>query len=455
MNNQSVRVTIVLITIVLIAIVSLIYRGANDDEFIRLMARSADMKPLEVRYREADPLYKLGQSLFYDPVLSGDRSTSCSSCHSIDKGLSDGRQNSNNLELLSTVDASTGDEVKSYRLRNSPDLWNRDHNDTKFLFWDGRLEIVDGERKIFATPFGSGLGDGFENILEVQSTFPMITEQEMKGGANKHSSETLPPPHGNKRNTYAGLTGAVPHAIHVKVVERLVGAGSYQEDWQGRYAAAFKNAFPNIETSDVNITHIGKAIGHFEELAFSSNNSAWDQFLLGDSSALSTEAKLGGKLFLGEALCSGCHSGALLSDFRFHHVGLISEPIDVLGEELDDLGRFAVTGDPQDKFRFRTPPLRNVALSAPYFHDGSTKSLRDAIKRHILISGDEGYFDQGRMRFRAAKMVGLSPLIRRTPRLNDQEVDYLIEFLRSLNGEQAPLSFIIPDEVLSNLQFKR
>ena len=427
----------------------------SEDEFIRNLARQADITPLEIRHREADPLFKLGQSLFYDPVLSGDRSTSCSTCHSLEKGLSDGRRNSNNLEFLSTVDKSSGELVRSYRLRNAPDLWNRDHNDTKFLFWDGRLEIVDGEAKIFSTPFGAAAGEGFENLLELQSTFPMITEKEMRGYPNESSSDDLPAPHASRKNTYLNVTGEIPHAIHAEVLSRLLGRGDLRDVWQLTYLSAFGEAFPDVDPNDLSIVHVGKAIGHFEELAFSSNESPWDRFMSGDSRALSEAAKRGAKIFLGEGLCSGCHSGPVFSDFRFHHVGLLSEPIEHAGQELDDLGRFAVTGDPADKFRFRTPPLRNVAQSSPYFHDGSSVTLSEAIKRHSLSGGLEGYFDQGRMRFRTVKMSGLSPLIKNAPKLNDEQVSDLVSFLSSITGQRADDNFIVPKSVISGLEFKR
>lgn len=113
---------------------------------------------------------------------------------------------------------------------------------------------------------------------------------------------------------------------------------------------------------------IAKALAAFQR-SLVSGPSALDRFLAGDKDALSAAARRGMEAFTGEANCVRCHHGPLLSDGKFYRLGVSSQ----------DKGLAAISGKPQDNYRFRTPSLRNVALTAPYMHNGSLKSLDDAV----------------------------------------------------------------------------
>lgn len=137
------------------------------------------------------------------------------------------------------------------------------------------------------------------------------------------------------------------------------------------YPRLFKAAYP-AEGGRIDVTTLAKAIASFQRTMIS-YRSPFDAFRRGDSRALSPVARRGAVTFARE--CAACHSGANLSDGQFHAV----LPVD---PEAEDRGLMEVTGRVQDDGRFRTAPLRNVALTAPYFHDGSTATLPAAIRRH-------------------------------------------------------------------------
>jgi cytochrome c peroxidase len=128
------------------------------------------------------------------------------------------------------------------------------------------------------------------------------------------------------------------------------------------YKAMFVRAFGAPASAD----NVPQALASFFR-ALTSGNSAWDRAQAGDAAALSKDAKAGEGLFL-KGGCASCHAPPTFSDFGFHALGI-----------GDDAGRFDATKDEADRGKFKTPSLRNVALTAPYFHDGHAKTLDEAI----------------------------------------------------------------------------
>ncbi|NRA38223.1 MAG: hypothetical protein HRU15_08795 [Planctomycetes bacterium] len=143
-----------------------------------------------------------------------------------------------------------------------------------------------------------------------------------------------------------------------EVVGRIEGVVKYQELFKAAYG-------DNAITSD----NIGRAIASFERTVVS-DNSAFDRYLAGDDNALSKEAMHGMQLYVGKANCIECHSGPNLTDQSFHNLGMKS----------DDIGRMKVVEVEVMNKAFKTPGLRNVALTGPYMHDGSLGSLEDVVK---------------------------------------------------------------------------
>ncbi len=120
-----------------------------------------------------------------------------------------------------------------------------------------------------------------------------------------------------------------------------------------------------------------KAIAAYERTIIS-GNTAWDRFRAGDQQALSQSAWRGWNIF--QAIkCNNCHDGVLFTDQQYHNVGI------GMDQENPDVGRFTVTKKPEDTGAFKTPTLRDISKSAPYFHDGSAKTLEEAVD--IMLAG--------------------------------------------------------------------
>jgi len=140
--------------------------------------------------------------------------------------------------------------------------------------------------------------------------------------------------------------------------------------------------------------------------------SAFDRFLSGEKDALSADARAGYELFQGEAGCIACHNGPLLSDGKFYRLGV----------SFRDEGRARVTGKKEDRYRFGTPTLRNVAQTGPYMHNGSLKTLDDVVMFYY-----RGIPRQGR--------EGLAPEIESLQDRSFSEIPLLVAFLEALTGE--------------------
>jgi cytochrome c peroxidase len=155
-----------------------------------------------------------------------------------------------------------------------------------------------------------------------------------------------------------------------------------------------------------------RAIASFERTIIS-GNAAWDRYLNGDVSALSEQAKRGEALFFSERTsCGSCHAGVNLSDERYHNVGLYTL--------YSDEGRARITMSDSDQGKFKTPSLRNIALTAPYMHDGSLETLRD-----VLL-----FFNSG-----GDHHPGKDKRIRQL-NLNEEEIEDLVAFLEALTDNE-------------------
>lgn len=144
------------------------------------------------------------------------------------------------------------------------------------------------------------------------------------------------------------------------------------------YAADFAEAYPGEPISE---DTVGRAIASFERTIIS-RTSPFDQWVQGDATAMTADQVEGFKLFVGKAKCDVCHSAPNFTDDGFHNLGLPA-----FAKEEPDLGRFAQVPLGIMKGAFKTPTLRDVELTAPYFHDGSADSLLDVIE-HYAIGGE-------------------------------------------------------------------
>jgi cytochrome c peroxidase len=137
------------------------------------------------------------------------------------------------------------------------------------------------------------------------------------------------------------------------------------------YAVAFRNAFPD-EQEPVTFDNMAKAIAAFERVLITP--SRWDEFLKGNSAALTRDEQIGFMSFR-HAGCAMCHDGPTIGATSFQQLGK-ARP----WPETADQGRFQVTQEQNDRMVFKVPSLRNVEMTAPYFHDGSVETLEEAIR---------------------------------------------------------------------------
>ena len=331
----------------------------------------------------SDAQVNLGRNLMFDKILSGNKNISCASCHHSLAGTGDGLSlpvGEGGRGLGITRDVGAGSDLVVERVpRNAPPVFNLGDNSFHTLFHDGRVTTLGGESfpSGCKTPAGLSLPDNLDNVLACQAMFPVTSGTEMAGQAGENSIAD------------AAATG------------NLAGAGGVWEQLALRlqaipeYVSMFIAAFPDeiSSASDITFAHAANAISAFEGVSWNASNSPFDQYLKGDEDALSKNARKGMNLFYkgkddGQS-CASCHSGLYQTDQSFHAIAMpqigtgrgSNSPGKSGGHE--DFGREQVTGDPADTLKFRTPTLRNVALTAPYGHGGAYNSLRAVVEHHI------------------------------------------------------------------------
>lgn len=180
------------------------------------------------------------------------------------------------------------------------------------------------------------------------------------------------------------------------------------------YAPYFKQAFG---TEAITKERVVQAIADYERTRMD-GNSPWDRWRQNrDEHAVSDEVKKGHELFFGKAKCNQCHLGENFTDSRFHNLGVGYNP---RTRKYADVGRYAVTKNPDDLGAFKTPGLRDVDKHAPYMHDGSVATLREVMD--LYNRGGE-------------RNPHLDPKVGEPLHLSDAEIDDLIAFMKALDGE--------------------
>lgn len=385
----------------------------------------------------------LGRFLFYDPIISGNRNISCATCHHPDFASADGLalgvgEGGQGLGSKRTV--GEGRDIIRRRVpRNAPALFNLGAKEFKALFHDGRLEVDPKDPSGFHTPADEDTPHGLSGILAAQALFPLTSEVEMAGqGVENEIGQALEDIYGNPWLS-----------VWAQVELRLQGNETYVEH--------FRAAFPDIETAkDIRIVHFANAVGDFINSEWRSDNSPFDQYQAGKADALTDVQLEGLDLFYGKADCASCHFGSFFTDQDFHAIAMPQiGPGKVARLEAirHDRGRGSATNRIEDRYKFRTPSLRNVALTAPYGHSGVYKTLEDVVRHHLdpvasfeqfssrdinlpahpKLSGEDSFIMQDRReRRRILKANTLQP-----KSLNDAELLALVAFLESLSEPDA------------------
>ncbi|WP_229802368.1 cytochrome-c peroxidase [Paramylibacter ulvae] len=394
----------------------------------------------------------LGQLLFYDKILSGNKNIACSTCHHPDFGTGDGLSlgiGEGGVGLGTNRHAGTGDSrIKKRIPRNAPALWNLGAKDINVMFHDGRLSFSDVYGNGLDSPAQEWLPEGFTSILAAQAIFPLVAQFEMAG--NPSENEIAGAVHDRIDAAWPIL------AKRVRVIPE--------------YGQRFVDAYRHIQTPEqVTIADIGNALASFISFEWRSMDSPFDAYLMGDETAMIPDQIAGMELFMGRGNCASCHVEPLFSDQKFYALGLPAfgpgrtRTFDFIAR---DVGKMGHSDDLADAYRFRTPMLRNVALTAPYGHNGAYPDLRGIIEHHLnpeksranwhpdlaalpdapwLAEIDFIVQQDTREMARQARAIDIKPVD-----LDDMEIDQLIAFMHALTSDTRQ-RLGIPNSVPSGL----
>jgi cytochrome c peroxidase len=290
---------------------------------------------------------QLGRHLFYDPILSANKTMSCSSCHLPEKSFTDGKA------VSTGIDGIAGK-------RSSMSLLNIAYT-TEGLFWDGRVMT-----------------------LEDQALLPVEDPIEL-------------------------------HHLWPNVIENLKS--------HAEYPSMFRKAFGINDRAEITKELAAKALAQFERTLISSGNSIFDRFQNGETDLIQDEVLDGKLLFFDEgaslnlpdAQCFHCHGTVSLNGNQFFNNGL--DPFD----QIADMGLMGVTNRIADKGKFRAPTLRNIALTAPYMHDGRFQTLEDVVRHYLKEAHASPGMDPN---------MGL--LVNSKDKFNEYHIQALVAFLHTL-----------------------
>ncbi|AJE47610.1 cytochrome-c peroxidase [Celeribacter indicus] len=394
---------------------------------------------------------RLGQLLFYDPVLSGNRNISCSTCHHPRFGTSDGLSlglGEGGVGLGPERVADPANLPEDRVPRNAPALYNLGAREYTRMFHDGRVETVDGHLRV---PVEDGFFARVSGILATQAAFPVLSPDEMGGNVNESDlSKAI------RKGRFSEQGGAWDI-----IAQRVAAIPAYR--------ARFEAVYPEIAAGRaIHFADISNAIAAFMAFEFRADDSAFDRYLRGEAD-LPPEAEAGMRLFYGEAGCAACHSGTFQTDHAFHAMGQVQIGP---GKTLDfergsrDEGRFRVTGHAGDLYAFRTPSLRNVTLTAPYGHAGAYAELRGFLVAHLAPRAAFATYDRAQavlpdlpvedwevMDSEADRAEILAAIAVEDRVLTAPQIDALMAFLAALEDDPDRLG--IPDAVPSGLPFEK
>jgi len=434
---------------------------------------------------------ELGRNLFFDHALSGVEQTSCGTCHHAAFQFTDGRAIARGVYcdfipevsiLCSDAPAEgeggnvVGVERSSpLNSRNSPTLINsalyvRQMWNGRFRFLDTSSNDVNECNPDFGFRFPSPEGDLFtRSLLTAQAHIPVVELVEMTGD-------------------FPDFTGEIEEADHLnpEVREGLTTRLDFTPAYRALFEEAYPEDRPDLRLSDLDpevgpnddlpFLAIADAMGHFQE-SLVMTDSPWDRYVLGDRDAIPDAAKRGAVAFYEDRRCSGCHAGDLLSDFVNHNIGVPQVgpgtgrfdmgDANYQGLANWDFGLEEITTNREDRFKFRTPPLRGVALTPPYMHNGCYATLESAIRHHIDPAAAYADFDMTQLEpdvaafglnpasavFDARNPVVLGPQPNQQRiDLSDDEVADLIAFLVSLTDPaMLDAASLAPETVPSGL----
>ena len=428
-------------------------------------------------------LADLGRNLFFDPIMALRGDNSCAGCHAPQFGFADsqsiaiGIRNNNVVGRLRTGPRNQ---------RRSPTLLNSAFFPA--LMWNARFSATSGDpfdnSQGFVFPLPEGTtrfpaGDvRFSHLLAAQGHLPQTELVEMTGFGGTNGADDIDP---SLYQFDDGVGIGVPgpddsgfrnEPIRERVLVELNASGNYRR--------LFGRSFSSIKSGgSINFAMVGAAIAEFE-FALTFADAPLDQFARGDRRAMSAAQKRGAILFFGRANCVACHAVAgpaneMFSDFANHRLG-VPQIAPTFGldtgnvhfdgpHEDEDFGAEQISGQRDDRYKFRTSPLRNIALAPTFFHNGSFTRLEDAIRHHLNVPLSLAAYDpavagvDGDLLLSRAPtahlLQDLDPLVARPLDLSDAEFADLVAFVGEglLDPRSTPerLLQLVPRELPSGL----
>jgi len=438
-------------------------RGDLDDQLRATLSGvgftgRVDVNLLQQRLgRSINPtLADLGRMLWFDKFTGLHSDNSCGGCHSPSRAFGDTQSIAIGIQNNNMVGPARNGPRNQ---RRAPSAVNSAFFPA--LMWNGRFSSASGD------PFDNSLGfifpppEGttrfapndptFVHLLMAHGTMPPTEMTEVAGFTGTagtlgplfdqfddgRGSPVPPPDDSGSRND----------PIRQAVLDRLNSTPAYR--------TLFGQVFPSVATGrPIDFSMFGRAIAEFEfTLIFT--NAPIDEFARGNEDAMTKSQKRGALLFFGKAGCVACHAvsgkaNEMFSDFQ-NHVAAVPQiaPYFGIGKgnvlfdgpgEDEDFGLEQVTGDPSDRYKFRTSPLRNAALQPAFFHNGAFTRIEDAIRHHLNVFDSNQHYDANAagvaqdLSYRVGPsqpvLARVDPLLANGVNLSSDEIDDLIAFVR-------------------------
>lgn len=371
----------------------------------------------------------LGRLLWFDTVAGLNNDNTCAGCHSPTNGFGD----TQSIAIGVDNNGIVGPHRRGPRnQRRTPMAVNAAFFPN--LMWNSRFASLSGD------PFDNSAGFKFPPPEGLSLSYlPQLLD----------AQAFIPP---TERTEAAGFTfPGDNYAIRAEVLRRLNSVAAYRK--------LFGEVFPEVKGgAAIDFDMFGEAIAEFEfSLVFA--DAPVDRYARGEKNALTEGQKRGALLFFGRAGCVECHkvsgrSNEMFSDFAEHVIAVpqiaprVGDPsagnviFDGPGQN-EDFGLEQVTGDPADRYKFRTSPLRNVALQPAFFHNGAFTRLEDAVRHHLDVVASVNNYDPaaagvapdliglGQLGPMSPVLARLDPLSANPIHLTDEEFRQLVDFVRS------------------------
>ena len=377
------------------------------EEILKKAALENGALPVEELYHNPDPaLTRIGKMFFESERLSLNGNISCKTCHLRNFGSADGIPNA-----VGVGGNGHGNERLSGNgkivPRNTLPLWGRGGLGFNTFFWDGKVDFSKGQK---ISQFGDQAPSTDPLIVTVH--LPAVEIREML-----FEDSTIAELKNETTKSATKIYRLVADALQKHEKEAVI-----------QLAKILKK-----EISQIQFLDIARSIAAFIRAEFRIKNTKFHNFLF-KGGELSEDEVQGGIIFYGKGKCSNCHSGPYFSDFEFHTIPLPQIGFGKNGFGVD-YGRFNVTLNPNDLYKFRTPPLLNVTKTEPYGHSGSEINLSEVIIYHFdpleVLSVET--MDQFARHEYYKRLAISSQDILHIGYLNEKEVRSLVKFLDTLS----------------------